>query len=134
MDPVHGVDVQLLRNGTVVNYGGEHARQLFESTYSIDWGAVPGSGLQVKGSFHGLVIPALLDVLNRDYLLACNELRVGGATYTPVWPYPSIDFYSVYVPGTGQYGGLDWHTWVLGMQYVDNKPYLYAMTEFQWEP
>jgi hypothetical protein len=134
VDPLHGMDVQLLRNGTVVNYDREHAAHLFESTYSLDWGLAAGSGLPVHGSFRELVVPALLDVLSRDYSLSCNVLRVGGATYEPVWPFPGLDFDSAYFAGTDAYGGLDWKTWAVGMQYVDGKPYLRALAQFQWEP
>jgi hypothetical protein len=134
VDPIHGMDAQLLRNGTVVNYDQAHAKYLFESTYSVDWGPAPGSGLPVVGAFHELFVPALLDVLTNDYSLACNKLQVGGASYTPVWPYPGIDFYSVFYPGTQANGALDWHTWVVGMHIVGDKAYVSAITQFQWEP
>jgi hypothetical protein len=29
---------------------------------------------------------------------------------------------------------MDWHTWLLGMHYVNGKPYLYAIMQFFWEP
>ena len=51
VDPIHGMDAQLLRNGTVVNYDQAHAKYLFASNYSVDWGPAPGSGLQVQGPF-----------------------------------------------------------------------------------
>jgi hypothetical protein len=134
VDPIHGMDAQLLRNGTVVNYDQAHAKYLFESDYSVNWGPAPGSGLQVRGPFRELFVPALLDVLTRDYSLSCNELQVGGASYTPIWPYPAIDFYSVYFPGTQANGGLDWRTWVVGMRTGDDQVYLDAITQFRWEP
>ena len=134
VDPLHGMDVQLLRNGTVVNYDQVHAAHLFESTYEVDWGLAPGSGLPVQGSFHELVAPALLEVLSKEYSLSCNVLRVGGATYTPVWPFAGTDFYSVYYAGTERYGGLDWRTWAVRTQYVDAKPFLRALTQLRWEP
>jgi hypothetical protein len=134
VDPIRGMDAQLLRNGAVANYDGAHAKYLFESDYSVNWGPAPGSGLQVKGSFREHFVPALLDVLAKDYSLRCNALQVGGASYAPVWPYPAINFYSVYFPGTQANGGLDWHTWALGMRIVDGKAYLSAITQFLWEP
>jgi hypothetical protein len=134
VDPIHGMDAQLLRDGTVVNYDQAHAKYLFESDYAVDWGPAPGSGRQVKGSFRELFVPALLDVLTKDYSLRCDTLQVGGASYAPIWPYPAIDFYSVYFPGTQANGGLDWHTWALGMQIVGDKAYLSAITQYRWEP
>ena len=54
----------------------------------------------------------------------------------PPWPleYENINFYRVFVPGTEQYGGLDWRAWLVGVEYVSGKPYLFAMTNFEWEP
>jgi hypothetical protein len=131
---VHGMDVRLFRNGRVVKYDREHVAFLFDSTYQVDWGAAPGSGLETKGSFRQLIVPALLDVLTGNYTLACNEIRVGGTTYQAAWPYSGIDFYSVYFAGTDPYAGMDWHTWLIGTHYVQGKPYVYAIMQFQWEP
>ena len=134
ISPVHGMDARLLRNGRIVNYDRESARFLFVSAFVVDWGTAPGSGLETKGSFHELMVPALLDVLNKDYSLTCNQIQVGGTTYSASWPYNGIDFYSLYDPGTSANGNLDWHTWLLGMQYVNGAPYLHAIMPFQWEP
>ncbi len=29
---------------------------------------------------------------------------------------------------------MDWHTWVMGIEYVSGKPYVYALIQFFWEP
>jgi hypothetical protein len=29
---------------------------------------------------------------------------------------------------------MDWHTVVVGMEYVNGKPYISAMMQFEWEP
>ena len=128
------MDARLLRDGRIVNYDRAHAAALFESTYVVDWGAAPGSGLPVKGSFHDLLVPDLMDVLSKDYTLACNRIEVGGTTYSATWPYPGIDFYSLYYPGSADYGSLDWHTWMVGIHFVESQPYLYAIMQFKWEP
>jgi hypothetical protein len=134
VSPAHGMDARYYRDGRVVNYDQEHAKFLFDSTFVVDWGTAPGSGLETSGSFHEVILPALLDVFNKDYTLTCNQIQVGGTTYPALWPYPGINFYSVYFPGTQGNGSLDWHTWLVGMEYVNGKPYLYAIMQFQWEP
>src|SRR5258707_1577497 len=110
VSPVHGMDARYFRNGQVVNYDQLHAQFLFDSTYVVDWGAAPASGLEKKGSFHEVVLPALQDVFNKDHALACNQVQVGGATYKATWPYSGINFYSVYFAGTPNNGNLDWRT------------------------
>ncbi len=133
VSPTRGMDVAFLREGTVMNYTQEHAKFFFETTFEVDWGVTPGSGTALKGSFHDVVVPELVKAFNQPYTLYCNELKHGGATYELEWPYEG-DFYSMYFPGTEANGNLDWHTWVIGVEYVAGKPYLYALMQFFWEP
>jgi len=134
VSPVHGMDARYYRDGRVVNYDQTHAKFLFESTFQVEWGLAPGSGQMTKGSFHEVIIPSLLDLFGKNYTLACNQVQVGGTTYNAAWSYPGINFYSVYFAGTQANGNMDWHTWVIGMEYVNGKPYLYAIMQFFWEP
>lgn len=133
VSPTRGMDVAFFRDGTVVTYDQDHAKFLFETTFEVDWGTEPGSGALKKGSFHDVVVPELVEVFSQSYTLHCNELQHGGATYELEWPYEG-EFYSVYFPGTQANGNLDWHTWVIGVEYVDGKPYIYALMQFFWEP
>lgn len=134
VSPTHGMDVRLFRNGRVVNYDAEHAKFLFTSTFVADWGLAPASGLDTRGSFHALILPALVDVFSRSYTLSCNQVQAGGTTYRATWPYTGIDFYSAYYPGTAANGNLDWHTWLMGIDHAGRKPYLHAIMQFLWEP
>jgi len=127
------MDVAYFRDGTVITYRPEHAKFLFETTFEVDWGTEPGSGAMKNGSFHDVVVPELAEVFNQPYTLHCNELEHGGATYELQWPYEG-EFYSIYFPGTEANGKMDWHTWAMGIEYVSGKPYVYALTQFFWEP
>src|SRR5689334_7284440 len=133
VSPSRGMDVAFFRDGTVITYDQNHAKFLFETTYQVDWGAEPGSGAAKKGSFHDVVVPKLRESFNQPYELHCNELSHGGATYELKWPYQG-EFYSVYFPGTAANGNMDWHNWVMGIEYVNGKPYVYALMQFFWEP
>ena len=133
VSPLHGLDVRLYRNGPIFNYDQQEAQLLFDSTDRIDWGAAP-SGLETKGSFNDVIVPALLKVFNKDYTLDCDQVQVGGAAYKAAWPYVEINFYSVYFAGTPNSNNLDWRTWLIGMDYVKGQPYLYAIMQFFWEP
>lgn len=135
VSPASGMDVRFYRDGNVVNYDVEHAKFVFETTFQADWGLSFGSGEPTLGSFQEIILPSLQLVFTPNAaVLACNQLKVGGATYQPVWPYQSLNHYSVHFPGTDQYGGLDWETWVVGMDNVGGKPYLAALVHFVWEP
>jgi len=133
VSPLHGMDARLYRNQRVVNYDQQEAQLLFDSMDKIDWGAAP-SGLETKGSFNDVIVPALLKVFNKDYILTCDQVQVGGATYKATWPYAGINFYSAYFAGTPNSNNLDWRTWLIGMEYVKGQPYLYAILQFFWEP
>jgi hypothetical protein len=133
VSPSRGMDVAYYRDGTVITYMPEHAKFLFETTFEVDWGTEPGSGAMKSGSFHDVVLPELVRIFNQPYTLHCNELKVGGATYEPVWEYEN-EFYSIHFPGTSENGNMDWHTWVMGIEYVSGKPYVYALIQFFWEP
>ena len=133
VSPASGMDVAFFHNGNVINYDQEHAKFLFETTFEANWGAHPASGEEKVGSFHDVVAPELVKIFNEPYTLHCNELKYGGASYPVTFPYKK-DFYSIYFPGTEANGNMDWNTWVAGIEYVNGKPYLYALTQFFWEP
>jgi len=133
VSPTNGVDVAYFHNGKVIKYDQTQDRFLFETTYEADWGDDPASGAKKTGSFHDVVVPKLKESFGQAYTLHCNELKYGGASYPVTFPY-NKDFYSIYFPGTEANGNLDWHTWVVGIEYVNGKPYLYALMQFYWEP
>ena len=134
VSPVHGMDVQYYRDGNVVNYDVEHAKFVFETTFEADWGLSIGSGEATKGSFQDIVLPALEKVFTPNSLIVCSQIQTGGRNYVPLWPYSDIDFYSVYFPGTEEFGGLDWQTWAIGMDTVTGKPTIAALIHYVWEP
>lgn len=133
VSPATGVGVRYIRNGNVVTYF-DNIKFIFETTYQADWGLSPGSGEPVKGAFQDIVLPSLEAVFSSNAIVTCNSLKVGGATYTPEWPYTGMDFYSVHLPGTDQYAGMDWETWAVGMVRQEGKPVLAALVRYAWEP
>jgi len=133
VSPTRGLDAANFRDGNVINYAPEQAKFLFETTFEVNWGPAPGSGEDKVGSFHDVIVPEMVKAFNQPYTLHCNELKHGGATYEVSWPYQG-DFYSVHFPGTEANGSMDWHTWAVGIEYVNNKPYIYALIPYFWEP
>ncbi len=134
VSPSEGMDVRFYRDGNVVNYDVEHALFVFETTFQADWGLSFGSGESTFGSFQEVILPSLQLVFTPTAVLECNQLKLGGATYVPVWPYTDMNYYSVHFPGTDQYGGLNWQTWAVGMDMSSGKPQLAAFVHYVWEP
>ncbi len=135
VSPVHGMDVRLYRYSSPVNYDQAHAAYVFTSTYSIDWGPAPGSGQETVGSFHESVLPGLQDVFNASYTLNCDHVQTGGASYDTSWPaqVTNINFYSAYKPGPSS-NELSWRTVLVGVEYVNSQPYVFSLTQMEWEP
>jgi hypothetical protein len=129
----NGMEVRYYRTGNAVKYLPDQASFLFETTYQANWGSDPASGQEKKGAFHDVVVPELVKIFNQSYTLQCNEIRHGGASYDLTWPYKK-DFYSINFAGTEANGYLDWRTWVVGVEYANSKPSLYALMQFYWEP
>ena len=134
VSPTEGMDVIFIRNGNVINYDVEHAKFVFETTFQADWGLGAGSGEPVIGSFQEIILPSLQAVFTPEAVVTCNGLKTGGVTYIPEWISPSLPYYSVYFPGTDQYGGLDWETWAAGMSQEGGKYFLTALVHYEWEP
>lgn len=134
ISPTYGMDVQYYRDGNVINYDVEHAKFVFETTFEADWGLSFGSGEVTKGSFQDIVLPTLEKVFTPNSLIVCSQIQTGGRNYVPQWPYPDMDYYSVYFPGTEEFGGLDWQTWAVGMDNVTGKPTIAALVHYVWEP
>lgn len=136
VSPVHGLDFRLWRWGTVANYSPEEASWVFDSDYAVSWGPAPGSGAETFGTFSEQPLPKLQEVFGANYSLHCNDTLDLATFSTEPWPseYTNINFYTVFKPGSDQYGGLDWRAWIAGVEYVQGKPTLFALINFQWEP
>jgi hypothetical protein len=135
VSPVHGMTVRLWRNGKAVTFYPKDARWVFGSTYEHHWGAAPGSGLDTVGAFHVVVLPKWLDVFNASYTLSCNVPQTGGASYDTSWPakYANVNFYSLYKPGPAGNEN-SWRTLLIGVEYVGGQPYVFSVTQMDWEP
>ncbi|MBT7191350.1 MAG: hypothetical protein HN916_14295 [Anaerolineae bacterium] len=133
VSPAHGLDLRYYRYGTVANYTPTEVAWAFKSDYAVNWGNEPGSGFEKIGTFSEIPLPMLLEVFGANYELFCNETGIA-ATFAPEpWPfeYSNINFYQVFKSGTEQYAGMDWRSWLVGVEYVEGEPYLFALIHFQ---
>lgn len=135
VSPAHGLDVAYLHNGNTANYTPEEAGWIFQSDFVMDWGAHPASGLKVSGAFQETVLPDLMDVLANTFQVRCNNPDLGGGNYTYQWPrrYGNINYLVLHKPGPPG-NELSWRTWIAGIEYVEGRPYLFALVHLFWEP
>jgi hypothetical protein len=133
--PIHGLSLHYFRTGNVANYSPEEAKWVFQSDYSMNWGTHPASGLEVRGTFREVVLPTIIETFESGPTLECNAPDLGGGNYIYTWPaeYATINYYRVYKPGTPGVD-LDWRTYLVGVEYVNGKPFLFALIHTFWEP
>lgn len=136
VSPEHGFDLRLWRWGTVANYTSKEAAWVFQSEYAVKWGPAPGSGMDTNGTFSEHILPKLQEVFSANYMLNCNDTLDLATFSLEPWPseYANVNFYTVRKPGSDQYGGMDWRAWTVGVEYVQGKPMLFALINYQWEP
>ena len=135
ISPRHGLSLTYLHTGRTANYNPEEAKFVFASSYVVNWGMHPASGMDILGTFHETVLPYLTEVLNTPYTMTCNAPGPGATNYTMVWPesYENIRYMALYKAGTPGIE-MDWRVWLIGFEYIDSKPYLFSMIHFFWEP
>jgi hypothetical protein len=135
VSPKHGMTVYLWRYGNSVTFDSEHARWVFESTYEHNWGEAPGSGLETVGPFHEEVLPFLQEVFNANYTLTCDSLGSAPQYGLDPWPvsYTNVNYYTVFKPGTTGVD-LDFRFFLVGVEFVQGQPYVFALIHVAWEP
>ncbi len=131
----HGMTIYLWRQGMPHTFKQADARWVFESTYQHNWGSAPAMGMDTIGSFHDKVLPWLQDVFKSNYTLTCNSLGSAAHYGNDPWPveYANVNFYTVFKPGTPGID-LDFRYWLVGVEYVQGQPTLFALIHFAWEP
>jgi hypothetical protein len=135
VSPAHGMTVYLWRNGIPHTFKPSDARWVFASTYAHNWGSAPASGLDTIGPFHVEVVPWLQEVFNASPTLTCNSLGTAAQFGANPWPleYTNVNFYTVLKPGTPGVD-LDFRYWLVGVEYYQGQPFVYALIHFAWEP
>jgi hypothetical protein len=135
VSPRHGVNIRLASfyAPNTINFSKTSVAGIFTDTTLYNWGSAPCSD-QIPGStFKDEVQPKMLEVYNSPGLqTSCNDLSKVGTVAQP-WPkeYTNINFYSLYKPGTPGIED-DWRTLLVGTEFVDSQPYVFALYNYQW--
>jgi hypothetical protein len=134
VSPLHGMDVRMWSYQNPIHFSQLQSSGIFQDMTSYDWGAGP-SGTADIGTFTSLIQPKLLDVLNASNMQsACDTPGWTGPVVNPwPWNYRNIHFYAINRPGTPGIE-LDYRTWLVGFEYNNGQPFIFAMSHFVWEP
>lgn len=109
---------------------------LLSDPVTYNWGAAAGSGEPIIGTTAQILLPRLQSDFLDATETACNEILHGGTPGFVVLPeaYAPINYLSFHRPGSEEYGGLDWGSWVVGLELWQGQYYLSTLVHFQWEP
>ena len=110
-------------------------RQIFTSTANYDWGRQDGSGLPIVGSFKENILPLLQEDLVLATETSCDEIIHGATAGLVRLPegYDMVHYYSLHRPGTDEFAGMNWGTWVVGVEKWQGTYYVSFLVHFQWE-
>ncbi|HLB65400.1 MAG TPA: hypothetical protein VJJ46_11205, partial [Anaerolineales bacterium] len=108
---------------------------IYENEIPLTWGASDSPGLPIRGTFSQVIAPLLEDVFTGEAEVTCNSLRTGTTSGEVRWPgeYTNLNFYAFYRPATQPGSQLTWHTWAVGIEYVDGRPWVTVLVHFRAE-
>ncbi|HJS17134.1 MAG TPA: NBR1-Ig-like domain-containing protein [Anaerolineales bacterium] len=132
VSPVHGVNVNLWAYQPPVSFNTTTSRNVFTSTEVYDWGAGP-RGEPDLGTFAQIIQPKMQEVFNAPNMETYCDNLTNVYPLTVPWPYTNVRYYNLYKPGTPG-TELDFRTWLIGFEYINGQPTLYAMVTIPWEP
>jgi len=133
VSPLRGLLVRQAQENPTVTFAPAQVASLFSATAPSQWGTADGSGAPIVGPFKTLLSPSLHKVVGKGSQEACGKLLMGGSAATNGWPaeYSNLTHVSFHKPAAD--GANDWVTWVAGLEYVDGKPYVATLVQYQWE-
>lgn len=131
--PERGLRVRLLwyEKETLLDNQG-----VFSDPTSYNWGNAAGSGEAILGTPAQVLLPRLQTDFLAATEIACNEILHGGTAGFVTLPdaYAALNFYAFYRPGSEEFAGLNWGTWVVGVEQWQGQYYLSTLVHYQWEP
>jgi len=115
-----------------VVYRTNEITTLMGSDTSVDWGTQLSGG-PISGSFKDIVLPRLDEVTEGDIRLGCNELLSGPVLREARWPseYSNLNYYALHRPAAATGNEYAWTTWLVGVEYVDNQPYVSHLVQLR---
>jgi hypothetical protein len=130
--PRRGLTVRFDWWNPEVAYRPNEIATLLGSDTPVDWGTQQSGGA-ITGSFKEIVLPLLDEVAAGDVTLGCDETLVGPALREARWPseYSNLNYYALYRPASATGSEYAWTTWLVGIEYVDNQPYISHLVQLR---
>ncbi len=113
----------------------DEVSEIFTSTAVYDWGIEDGSGSPIVGPFSQEILPLLQEDLLLADDTACDEILHGGTAGIVRLPdgYDAVHYYAFFRPGTDEFAGMNWGSWVVGIEQWQGTYYVSYLVHYQWE-
>jgi len=132
VDPRRGLTIRFDWWAPEVVYAPSQLSELLTSDQSRNWGTPPSGGA-IQGPFKEIVLPHLSKATQPDVAAACNQTLTGPILREARWPseYTNLNYYALYNPTDSAESEYAWSTWLVGVEYVDNQPYISHLVQLR---
>jgi len=115
-----------------VNLNAEQIGSIFEDRTSYDWGEQSGGEFRTTGTFPGVILPLLKDVLEDVQQPTCGHIQYGVSSTPAEWPseYRNLHYFGFSRPAPEKGNPYDWRAWGFGFEYIRGMPYLTVAVHF----
>lgn len=132
VSPRRGLTVRFDWRSPEVTYRPSQIADLLRSDEAREWGS-QFSGAPIVGSFREVILPRLQAISVGEVSLACGEVLTGLTLREVMWPseYANLNFYSIFRAGDPSGSEFAWTTWLVGIEYIDNQPYISHLVQLR---
>lgn len=132
VSPRHGLTFRFDWWNPEVTVQPEDLPTFWASNDSVNWGTQQAGGV-IDGSFKEVVLPRLNEIAGGEVQLGCNEILIGPALREARWPseYNNVNYYALHRPAESTGSEYAWTTWLVGVEYVDNQPYVSHLVQLR---
>jgi hypothetical protein len=130
VSPVHGLIVRFAPENPSVRIPHDNVGGLFTSASAQNYGGDGGSDTPLTKPFKIAVLPTLKEaVAGKGAQEKCGKMLLGEGAEVASWPaeFESLTLVSFHTPGIS--GG--WSSWVAGIEYVAERPYVTALVGYR---
>ncbi len=132
VSPRRGLTVRFDWWNPEVSYRASDVANVMGSDSPVDWGTQLSGG-PITGSFKEVVLPRLDEVAIGEISRGCSETLIGPTLREARWPseYTNLNYYALHRPAEATGSEYAWTTWLVGVEYVDNQPYVSHLVQLR---
>lgn len=130
VSPLHGLMVRFAPENPTVRIPHESVGGLFTSGTPQNYGSDGGSDTPLTKPWKSVVLPTLKEaVAGKGAQEKCGKMLFGEGVDGSAWPpeFESLTLVSFHTPGSGG----SWASWIAGIEYVDERPYVTALVGYR---